>query len=334
MPGNKQLKQPIKTRARIHVSSRNLSLDDQEAAEQAIDYRVDRQLDELYSDAPGGDRALRKFMSRVSKHFSGAAALKNAPLKDRATAKAKLTREVPRKEVEDLKDIARATLEFKTFEDMYACRDYIRMQPEFQCFTAAAQRGALKNRYLPAVRGGMGPTEQGYRDIKFFLWMNLGGGRGHIVELQLNVTRTLKAKSIGHPFYDILRLGGELWDPAAPNADLNVPREVVQKVGPKLVHACNECIRREIAADQARLVLEMVKRYFYVARTVTDNRGNRNVRRYELKNTAVRLPFSTPAQIATGRALMVCSSAAYRHYKALGLKFRLSGPPSEVWDRV
>ncbi|MBY4677087.1 hypothetical protein [Marinobacterium arenosum] len=311
-----------------------LSLDDNDAAAEAIDYQVERQLDELYGDAVAGDRMLRKFMSRVSKNFSGAASIKTAPLKARATAKAKLTRQFPRKEVEQLKDIARATLEFKSFEDMYAARDYIRDQPEFQSFTAAAQRGALKNRYRPAIRGGMGPTDQGYRDIKFFLWMDIGGGRGHIVELQLNVTRTLKAKSIGHPFYDIIRIGGDLWDPAAPNSDLLVPRETVKKVGPKLVHACNECIRREIQAAAARKVLELVKNNFYVARTVTNSRGEQYVRRYELKDRSVMLRFNNPAQIEAGRALLTCSSAAYRHYKALGLKYRFTGRPDEVWGRV
>ncbi len=325
MPPKHPLKQPI-TRL-DQISEANMSLDP--AA--ILDAKVEIQLDELYADATVANRRLGRFINQVSRYFSKQlGGIKTAPLKDRATAKAKLTRGGARRGVEDLKDIARATLVFDSMEDMYAARDYIRQQPEF---TDLAD-GAMKNRYAAAGRGGVGPTAQGYRDIKFFLLMNLGGNKRHIVELQLNIKRTLKAKSVGHPFYDIIRLGGDLWDPAQPNSDLFIPANVVQKVGPKLLSACQQCIERQIEPEAARKVRQLVKDRFYKPVYSTSNtQGKRTIRRYELKTCNIWLLFNTQQQIAQGQALITCSAAAYAFYKKLGRKYMNKGNPDDLWGR-
>lgn len=319
------LKQPIKRLNQI--SEKNMSLD----PEEILDAKIEIQLDELYVDAEIANRKLGRFINQVSRHFSKqVGGIKTAPLKDRDTAKAKLTRGGRQRGVEDLKDIARATLMFDSMDAMYAARDYIRQQPEY---TQLAD-GAMKNRYAPEGRGGIGPTPQGYRDIKFFLLMNLGNNKKHIVELQLNTKRTLKAKSVGHPFYDIIRLGGDLWDPAQPNSDLLIPAKVVQKVGPKLLSACQQCIERQIEPEAARKVRKLVKDRFYKpVYSVPNSRGKRTIRRYVLKTGSVRLLFNTQQQIAQGQALIVCSSAAYAAYKKLGSKYMNTGRPDDIWNR-
>ncbi|MFC6670688.1 hypothetical protein [Marinobacterium aestuariivivens] len=118
---------------------------------QVQDCKIDRQLDELYADATTADRLLGRFINQVATDFPGCVAgIKSAPLKDRRTAKAKLTRGGASKGVEDLKDIARATITFKTEEAMYAARDYITRQ---RCFTSL-DGVALKDRYQSVRQGG------------------------------------------------------------------------------------------------------------------------------------------------------------------------------------
>lgn len=319
------LKQPI-TRL-DQISEADMSLDPAEI----LDAKVEIQLDELYADAVIANRKLGRFINKVSRYFSRqVGGIKTAPLKDRATAKAKLTRGGRRRGVEDLKDIARATLMFNSMEDMYAARDYIRQQDEF----TDLEDGAMKNRYASEGRGGIGPTAQGYRDIKFFLLMNLGGNRKHIVELQLNIKRTLKAKSIGHPFYDIIRLGGDFWDPSKPNSDLLIPASVVKKVGPKLLSACQHCIERQIEPEAARKVRQLVKDRFYKpVYSSLDGNNRRTIRRYQLKTGSIYLLFNTQQQIAQGKALIICSAAAYAYYKKQGRIYMNKGNPDDIWDR-
>lgn len=324
------LRQPIRSANRISTGHLTLSLDPAEAAAERDDYIIERQLDELYADAAAADRLLGRFINKVAREFPGVVAgIMSAPLKRRADAKTKLFRGGRRtKDVEDLKDIARATIKFDTLEALCAARDYIKQQ---RCFTALGHV-ALKDRYMPVRRGGMGPTAQGYQDIKFFLLMNIGGGRRHIVELQLNLVGALRAKDVGHPFYDVIRLGGTAWDPNLPNSDIRIPADLVQKIGNKLLHACHECIHRGIEPAKARMVKEMVKRKFYrpVYRRYADGRPvfddnrhrNRVVDRYELRVNSVLLTFNTPADIQVGEALSAVSCAAYAYYNAYSREYK------------
>jgi len=294
---------------------------------QVADRKVDKQLDELYADASIADRMLGRFINQVSHDFPGCVAgIKSAPLKDRGTAKDKLTRGPARKAVEDLKDIARATITFNSEEAMYAARDYITRQ---RCFTDL-DGSALKDRYLSVREGGMGATAQGYRDIKFFLSMDIGRGDYHIVELQLNTKSALKAKDVGHPFYDVTRIGGETWHPDQPNSDITIPRDKVEKLAWKLLKACHECISRNIEPAAARRVEQMVKREFfqpvYARNAATGNLAvgsNQEpvIRRYEPRTRTVTLRFNNHARRAEGLALLQVSPAAYLHYKRLARQF-------------
>ncbi|MEH6578009.1 MAG: hypothetical protein V7731_13120 [Amphritea sp.] len=332
-----ELKQPITPLSRISVpSSMALSLDDAEAEEQKKPYQIERQLDELYAQAKIANRKLGRFINQVSREFKGAVGgINTAPLKERSTAKAKLTRGGPgSREVEDLKDIARATLMFNSIESMYAARDYIKNQ---SCFTVFGNV-ALKDRYLSKKQGGAGATAQGYRDVKFFLGMDVGRGRNHIVELQLNLKSTLKGKDVGHPFYDVVRLGGDAWDPRLPDSAIRIPADKVHKLGRKLLHACHECISRDIETASARRVKEMVKRKFYKPVFATfktasggsrpmysDNKSRTKViDHYEPRNNSIHLYFNTTDQIETGDALSRVSSAAYAYYKKQSRQYAMT----------
>jgi len=322
------LEQPLRTVA--DISDAGLSLDDEEAHDQ----KIERLLDDLYYDAGLANVKLRKFMGQVATYFGGRSiAHKTAPLKDRATAKKKLTRGGARRRVKDLKDIARATLQFQDMESMYAARDYIVQQ---RCFTRLGWT-ALKNRYSrDASRGGVGPTDQGYRDIKFFLVMDISSRRRyHIVELQLNVVRTMKAKSISHPFYDIIRLADSTWTPTRPGADITVKADAVAKLGPKLLRATNECKSRGMDLAAVSKVRKMVLDNFY--KPVYYRRGasrKRGIDRYELKtNQSVTLSFSDAVGQEQGLALIKCSAAAYAYYKKLNRVYRSHNRPDDIWNR-
>lgn len=322
------LEQPLRTVA--DISDFNLSLDDTEATDQ----KIERLLDDLYYDAGLADVELKRFMRQVSKFFDGRSiAIRTTTLKQRSTAKKKLTRGGGR-QVKELKDIARATLEFNDMESMYAARDYIVQQ---RCFTRLGY-AALKNRYSQnAAIGGVGPTDQGYRDIKFFLAMDIPCSRGyHIVELQLNVVRTMRAKKISHPFYDILRLADPTWTPTRPGADIRVPSDVVEHAGPKLIKATSECISKGIEPVAARKVRQMILNTFY--KPIYEIRGASNTRvldRYELKRKqSVVLSFSGISGINRGLALIACSSAAYAHYKKLNRVYKSNhSRPDDIWSR-
>jgi len=294
--------------------------------------KIDKQLDELYTDAVIANRLLGRFINQVVRGFSSTVGgIKPAPMKLRPTARAKLLRPGANMGVEDLKDIARATITFNTMEAMYAARDYIRQQP---CYTRLGY-AALKDRYTSSRQGGLGPTAQGYRDIKFFLSMAIGRGDYHIVELQLNNLAMLKAKDIGHPFYDVVRIGGDDWLPTQANPNITIPRDKVEKLAWKLLYACHECTARNIEPEAARLVERMVKREFFTpvfnrnARTgsiaVVDRKSREpRVANYVPVGRAVTLRFGTPARIAEGEALLQVSPAVYQYYKKQAQSFQWS----------
>ena len=80
-------------------------------------------------------------------------------------------------------------------ETMVSARDYIANHPRIKV-------DALKDRYFKDQSAG------GYRDIKFFLFLDAGGGRSLIGELQLNIQTALIGKELEHPVYEILRRAG------------------------------------------------------------------------------------------------------------------------------
>jgi len=324
------LRQPIRPAHMIDTSHLTLSLDPGEAAAEREDFIIERQLDELYADAVAADRRLGRFINHVASEFPGVVAgIRQAPLKRRADAKKKLFRGGHRsKDVEDLKDIARATIEFHTLEALIAAREFIKTKKSF----TNLDHTALKDRYTPVREGGLGPTDQGYQDIKFFLLMKIDGGRRHIVELQLNLVGALMAKDVGHPFYDVIRLGGTGWDPRLPNSDILIPSDLSQKIGSKLLHACHECIHRGVEPAKARIVKNMVKRKFFRpvyaryadGRPMFDDNRHRNrvVDRYEPRTNSIRLTFNTPADVDMGLALSEVSCAAYAYYNAYARQYR------------
>ena len=321
------LEQPLRTVTEIPDD--NLSLDDDEAK----DAKVEMLMDQLYADAKKADKELGRFIDMVISGFpGGSVAIKRATLKLRSTAKAKLSRAGGRRS-KDLKDISRATLEFYDMETMYAARDYIVRQ---RAFTRLGY-WALKNRYSSNVaRGGVGPTEQGYRDIKFFLAMDIRGPRRyHIVELQLNVVHTVMAKKRSHPFYDILRLAPANWTPTRTGAKIKIPANVVEKIGQKVIHATLELERRGIEVESARTVRDMIEEKFFRKIYVRTANGKRVFDRYELKTRqAVTLTFEGPRGHKRGQALMVCSSAAYVYYKKVGREAKATGRrASTIWNK-
>ena len=324
------LKQPVTRLSSINISGFRRPSDGSNAAAALKDYKIEKQLDELYEDAAIADRKLGRFINRVAREFKGTVGgIKTAPLKERSTAKAKLNRGgAGSRGVADLKDIARATLKFGCIETMLAARDYIKMQKEFTDLGNVA----IKDRYMPVNRGGLGATAQGYRDIKFFLKVRVNTPRRwHIVELQLNTDTALKAKDVGHPFYDVVRLGGDDWDPEQGDSDIIIPADKVEKISKKLLHACHECIERDIAKADAKKVKAMVKKTFFKPVYARDKKGRqmftdrkarqRLVDRYEVRTGRIRLRFNSPAQIEVGHALTRVSCAAYSYYKKLGHRY-------------
>lgn len=313
------LEQPLRTVA--DISDDNLSLDDDEAR----DAKIEMLMDQLYEDAEKADEELKTFMQDVCKHFEGVSiSPRTTSLKRRDTAKAKLTRGGGWRAVKELKDIARATLVFNDMESMYAARDYIVRQ---RCFTRLGY-DALKNRYSTnAAVGGVGPTDQGYRDIKFFLAMEIRGPRRyHIVELQLNIVRTIMAKKKSHPFYDILRLAPANWTPTRPNSNITVTADVIDKVAYKLISATKELERRGIEVESARIVRDMFLRAFFRKTYSRTASGRRVFDGYDLKTgQSVTLNFNGAAGERRGLALVACSSAAYRYYKHVGRVYSATG---------
>ncbi|MEH6651230.1 MAG: hypothetical protein V7707_14480 [Motiliproteus sp.] len=201
---------------------------------QNIDSGLDlqTQLDELYRQAELADRKLGKFMSEVIKKFPGVAgAASHAPLKKRRAAELKVTQRG--KKVNQLKDIARATIEFRVSKDMFAAREYIRNSSYFQEIKDFG--GALKDRYTG------NPTPQGYRDVKFFLLMPIGGGQDHLVELQLNIKHAMMAKKTAHSFYELLRQGGAGWNPEKRDSKIVVQKDDVPELALKLRHDWVAC---------------------------------------------------------------------------------------------
>jgi ppGpp synthetase/RelA/SpoT-type nucleotidyltranferase len=199
-----------------------------EREEQAMDQTLsevgfEMRFKEVFRQAAIADEALGKFITRVSQKYPGT--IVHAKLKTEDSARGKLVRDekTGEKAVPDdpatLRDLARATIQYSSLQALYSAREFIKLQPEF------IYGGEMKDRYQDSS-----PVPSGYRDVKFFLGMNIGGDRRHFVELQLNMTSMLDAKEIEHPIYEILRRAGSAQQPRS----VTIPVPEAAKLGPRM----------------------------------------------------------------------------------------------------
>lgn len=177
----------------------------------------EKRFDQLFSDAALADKQLGKFMAEVCKLVPGA--IKHADLKKEETTREKLARGGAKKDPNMMLDIARASLLYDDLAGVYAAREFINHRPE--C-------AGVHDRFE-----GESPVESGYRDVKYFLKVQIKRANGtnthHFCELQLHVKSLNKAGPVNHPIYEITRLA-----PKNPNDATTVPGHHVAKLAYEL----------------------------------------------------------------------------------------------------
>lgn len=139
-------------------------------------------LDLLYADAAVAQKELYAIATDVASKTNGEAMLPGE-LKGRERATQKTLADYGG-DASRLLDIARASVKYKTFEDL---------QKGFQVCQAKSPV-VVKNRFENV-------DASGYRDVL----MNLRMSNGHVVELQLHLDKILEAKKAGHKDYERVR---------------------------------------------------------------------------------------------------------------------------------
>lgn len=205
--------------------------------------------DVLYDEASHAVPALHKITRELARRFDGRIVM--APLKDKDTAWKKLSRGDANKvvdvaEIAKLNDIVRATVKFATFSALLKAQRY--MDKSYD--------GIVYDRYKD------GPTESGYRDVKYVLKVPVNSGirqTHHICELQLHTTQSRDAYQVFHPIYEVLRRMGK--DGVAQS--LTIPANESDALGGKLRHTWSTMQVRHIGGqDIVHCLHDIVARFF------------------------------------------------------------------------
>jgi hypothetical protein len=153
----------------------------------------------------------------------------------------------------DLKDVARMTVVFPNIDNMNNASTVVEGSEEFKPLKHLQHM--LKNRFsfVEGDNTKIGPTDVGYRDIKFFLQF-----KNNIVgELQLNTENMVTAKHKAHAIYNLTRYVPPQTTGSVPINDKHIIEKAVKDFNPAWFKFVSERIRDN---GRLNLIKKMIER--------------------------------------------------------------------------